>query len=552
MSNQPTRPRHWLRFVSQSSSLRTRVVLLAVVAIAPLALERIASMQEARREQIAAAGRHAFDLAQAMVDRQSEIVVAAKELLQMVGHATERIPLRSRECSRLLADTASDISWARTLSVADAEGRILCSSNPRVLGVDTSGTAHFRAAARGGGFALSDPVYARPGVPPDLHAAYGKRGADGTVASVLMATLAMRPLSQTLPGERPDGEALALLVDSAGIVVASAPEEAGWEGRDLSGTPFLHEIAARGTGTVAIRDPAGTPRIWGFLPLSFGGGKILVGFDERSVLQAADRDTALAYGQFAFSLLLMLLGAWFFGDHAILRPIRTLARHAERIGRGDLSPRAGKAPWAPEFLPLARALDSMAERLRAREHDLRSQSDRFRELATLDSLTGLSNRRVFDQRIAAAWECAAAARSPLGLLMIDVDHFKRFNDRYGHLSGDACLRAIGGILRATAAGVHAQAARYGGEEFVLLLAGDADEAQELAETLRRQVASLRIPHAEAPSGIVTVSVGWAALVPEPGSDFELLIEAADAALYASKRRRNAVTAYEPRALAEAG
>jgi diguanylate cyclase (GGDEF)-like protein len=146
---------------------------------------------------------------------------------------------------------------------------------------------------------------------------------------------------------------------------------------------------------------------------------------------------------------------------------------------------------------------------------------------------------------------SAAQASPLSLLMIDVYHFKPYNDRYGHVQGDSCLRAIGGILQGMAerGGL---AARLGGEEFAFLLANtDTGSAHRLAESIRHTVESLGIAHADAPAGRVTISIGVAAIVPAAGDRADLLVEAADAALYASKRRRNFVTASNEGALAQA-
>jgi diguanylate cyclase (GGDEF)-like protein len=147
-----------------------------------------------------------------------------------------------------------------------------------------------------------------------------------------------------------------------------------------------------------------------------------------------------------------------------------------------------------------------------------------------------------------AWQQAALCDAPVALLMIDVDRFKLFNDRYGHLEGDTCLRVIGAALaRHAPPGAHT--ARYGGEEFAVLVPeADSHQACAFAEQIRVAVAALAIAHADAPSGVVTISVGVAALVPEPGETIETLIDAADAALYVSKYPRNTVSLYAAPAL----
>jgi diguanylate cyclase (GGDEF)-like protein len=137
--------------------------------------------------------------------------------------------------------------------------------------------------------------------------------------------------------------------------------------------------------------------------------------------------------------------------------------------------------------------------------------------------------------------------------MIDVDHFKLFNDRYGHVEGDVCLRRISKLLREIATGEDDLPARYGGEEFALLMPGaDVDAALKTGERLRREVEAMCIAHASSPEGQVTISIGVAALIPGVAEDAEHLVEAADIALYAAKRRgRNAVVAHGAVVLAEA-
>jgi diguanylate cyclase (GGDEF)-like protein len=178
----------------------------------------------------------------------------------------------------------------------------------------------------------------------------------------------------------------------------------------------------------------------------------------------------------------------------------------------------------------------MAVKLGERDRELRTVNRHLETLASMDSLSGLANRRSFDARLDAEWQRAANLKRPIALMMIDVDHFKLFNDNYGHLEGDQCLRVIGDAL-ATASSHKADfAARYGGEEFVLLLPDtDLPSAVEFANRLRAAVASLAIAHRLTPRGHVTVSIGVACLTPGGEATPQALIEAADAGLYAAKR-----------------
>jgi diguanylate cyclase (GGDEF)-like protein len=187
----------------------------------------------------------------------------------------------------------------------------------------------------------------------------------------------------------------------------------------------------------------------------------------------------------------------------------------------------------------------MAAKLAAREEELRIANQHLDELASLDGLSGLANRRGFDRELAREWKRAGEKCQPIALMMIDIDHFKLFNDRYGHVAGDTCLRAVGETLSLVTLDEAALVARYGGEEFTLLMPGlDIARAAALAEEVRSAVEDLQINHSESPCGHVTVSIGVESLVPDKFQTAADLVEAADTALYAAKRRgRNTVVAH---------
>ena len=176
-------------------------------------------------------------------------------------------------------------------------------------------------------------------------------------------------------------------------------------------------------------------------------------------------------------------------------------------------------------------------RARARTHlTLKHQNDLLRQWAYLDGLTGVSNRRMFDERLLAEWARAVRHRTPLGLLLIDVDHFKRFNDRYGHLVGDDSLRRVAKALKAGLRRPTDLLARYGGEEFAVLLP-ETDEAGALAvgRALCEQVRGLAVPHEDNPGlGVVTVSIGVAQHPACGLGQAAALLALADSALYRAK------------------
>ncbi len=178
---------------------------------------------------------------------------------------------------------------------------------------------------------------------------------------------------------------------------------------------------------------------------------------------------------------------------------------------------------------------ALLEQKNALQVSLAASEARFRALAQTDELTGLANRRSFNRRLQADWEQARVSRLPLALLLIDADHFKQYNDVFGHLEGDECLRVVARLITTAVGRGPALVARYGGEEFAVLLPGtDAENARFVAEAVRETIASERLPHPTGPHGIQTVSVGATALVPAAGEGSEVLVKRADEALYCAK------------------
>ena len=168
----------------------------------------------------------------------------------------------------------------------------------------------------------------------------------------------------------------------------------------------------------------------------------------------------------------------------------------------------------------------------------------LKTLAAKDSLTGLFNRRSFDQALQAEWLRARRTKRPLALLFADVDHFKLFNDRHGHQRGDECLRAVATIIGERAFRPTDLAARYGGEEFAIVLPEtDRDGALEVAERIRTGVLEMRLAHGAAGAGAhVTISVGVALMSGDELGGADQLLSQADQALYAAKRLgRNRIT-----------
>lgn len=535
-------------------SIRARLLALALIAVVPLMIDRARLTEVNRAERLGVVANEAMAIARQGIDAQHEIIVAVKSIMQVVARAHATIASSEEGCARFLAGTMSDAPWIRSLSIIGANGRVACTTQPNTIGLDVSDRTYFQKALSGRTFVVSDYVigHSRGGL--SLVAAAPTWGPNGENTGVITAGVDLLWIERLVAeiGRRP-GAALSI-IDGTGTVLAAYPDPEKWFGKKLVSSPLVQTMTAQSSGTATLEGIDGVRRIFGFTRLPDTDAYLAAGLDETTVLRGIDREMWLSYAQFAIVGLIVLFGVWIGGERSIVRPIRLLARAASRIGYGDLDARATRRDWAAEFVPLATALDNMALRLHEREEELRIANTHLEQLTRLDSLSGLANRRGFDLRLETEWQQAAKSGLPFALLMIDVDHFKLFNDRYGHVEGDACLRAVGEALAQAGCWDAAIVARYGGEEFAVLVANaDSERALRVGETLRAAIEALNMPHESAPLGRVTVSVGVASLKVVKGLPTQILIEAADAALYGAKRRgRNAVVSHSAIELLKAG
>ena len=199
-----------------------------------------------------------------------------------------------------------------------------------------------------------------------------------------------------------------------------------------------------------------------------------------------------------------------------------------------------------------RTMKREAELLRLvqeRTTELEAANARLETLSYADALTGVANRRAFERALDVEWRRGIRSHEPLTLLLIDIDHFKGFNDAYGHQAGDTCLATVAEALGACVRRAADCVARYGGEEFAALLpATDVAGGRAIAERMRAAVEALQLASTAGEGGIVTVSIGYATIHATDSNDPADLVAAADAALYEGKRlgrNRVAVAAVVP-------
>ena len=296
-------------------------------------------------------------------------------------------------------------------------------------------------------------------------------------------------------------------------------------------------------------------------------GALAASIAELSAPQTATEDmllqlrrTATLAHDFENNLLMafLLLGAGLATLFGLLRlhlarPLQGIMAFLNQLGTGAAS-QPPKRSFIVELGNIAASLENLGTCLSlatVRSQKLASEHDHFQKMSLVDGLTGVGNRRAFDEKLRTLWLQAQQGQTPLSLIMLDVDTFKRYNDNLGHQAGDECLRRVAAAMSRAARSTDV-CARYGGEEFALLLPGaDAAKAQVVAARVHAEVAREQLPHpASTVSTFVTVSLGVSCITPNPDQNIEshTLVRQTDAALYDAKaagRNRTCVFGQKP-------
>ncbi len=527
--------------------IRARLALLALLLVAPLMVERVRSLEDTRTKQIAQTSQEYSNLVQHSSDTQREIVSSVETILKSTAYIRASGGV-ARSCDIMRASLPTNLPWIRVVMIVGGDGRIQCSTNNLYIGTDLSDRPYLKKARETRNFVFSDFLLARPTNTPMIMAAYPVSALNADSDAVIIASIGLDWMSKLMTNLSGRPGIMSVLVDSTGTVLAAPSDQASLIGKPIDAVPLLSAAAERAlnssapVGSITFTSSDGSRRLVNFALISGTQSRVIVSIDEAKVTAAINREIRTAYWQLAFVCLFVLLGALIGAEKLIIEPIEMMTDMARRFGEGDTSARVKHSRLPSEFVPLARAFNAMAAQLSSRERELVATNDRLTVIASIDMLSGLANRRGFQSRLDFEWMKAQQYNIELSLLMIDVDHFKLYNDTYGHPEGDACLTRLGETLAGIAADNMGFAARYGGEEFCLLLPNtSAPLAMGIGEAVRATVQALAMPHMTSSHQAVTVSVGVACTLPSETQRPGDLIEAADAALYAAKHRgRNAV------------
>jgi diguanylate cyclase (GGDEF)-like protein len=522
-------------------SVRARLVVLALIMVVPFMADRVRTLESSRANQARALSVQLLNSARNNAEAQREMVSSIEALLKTISYSATAGAASGQFCGMIRSSFNVDLPWITSLMVAGANGKIVCSTSPNYDGINLDDRPYFQSALQTHQMVLSSYVLNKTTGQPALLAAYSAPAAAGEPQFVAVAGISLQWMTRLMSGLRNRPGVIGSVVDAHGTVLARS-EGDDRIGHRITDQSLFNLLKTQEAGSTTAVAADGSRRVVSFARIPDTGLNLIINVDETRIVGDIDRDIRSAYLQLTLVSIAVLLGAWMLGERLILRPIRVLTTMTARLGMGDFSTRSDRTALPPEFAQLAAELNIMANQLGERERELRASNNQLSVLASLDSLSGLANRRGFDSRLGFEWVRAEHSGHQLALMMIDIDHFKLFNDTYGHLEGDACLRHVGETLAAIADEVVGFAARYGGEEFSLMIpAINAERASEIGEMVRTAIERLNVPHSAAPLGYLTVSIGIAVDGPRPDNDATALVEAADASLYAAKRRgRNLV------------
>ncbi|KAB1076326.1 GGDEF domain-containing protein [Methylobacterium planeticum] len=395
-----------------------------------------------------------------------------------------------------LFDNAANASGLGAILVVDERGRLLTASEPEVARDLTLQDLPALAILRsnpGPGLVIGGPVQCRVTGRPVMTLSHRITKPDGGFGGMVTGTIELAYF-QDLFAKLHIGQGGSVnLFQADGTLLVRQPFVAANVGRSIAGGATFRRFNESPRGTFVENSAIdGAERLYAYAHV--GGLPLIVdvALGTESIL-AAWLPKAVTVGALILGLCLATLGL------TVL-----LQREVVRRAAAEANSRAANAELAA--------------------------------LALTDSLTGLPNRRRYDEVIAREWRRASRTWTPLSLLVLDTDHFKHYNDRFGHQSGDVVLKAVARCLGETLNPLDAIACRIGGEEFGIVLPGaSAAEARAVAERVRRAVVGLQIPHAPEVGGVVTVSIGIAHVVPGAQDTPEALFAEADAALYEAKR-----------------
>ncbi len=485
-------------------------------------------------------------IAELTAKRPELIIESVHQLLFAIGGQVDNLLSDRQNCHRYFHRLLPEGGGLyRSLGLIQPNGDIFCSSivSKSRDSINVKDRSHFGMAAATGKFSVGEYQVGRVTGSAGINFAYPVLDANGRLQAVVFAGLNMDTFIEQgesrREGLRRSLSRVATILDRNSVVLAQYPMVNATVGEKYPNPRVVEALSIPGNTLFTTTDLAGESRLYaaenaGINPDGVAPLRVIVSTPSQKIFAEADQNLLrTTLGILGITILLVVI-AWFGAETLVLRRVRTLLDVADRIRTGDLSARSGFGEGNEELTRLGSALDAMAQELQIRDRQLQAALHRLNEQAATDQLTGLPNRRYLWEALSAELMRARRKQTPLAVILLDIDHFKQFNDRWGHEAGDLVLKNVSYAIRTVVRGSDI-VARHGGEEFVIVLPeADAEIALARAEGVRLEIAGLKLTYDGESLGTVTASFG-VAVSRKLIETAEGLVRIADHAMYEAKQ-----------------
>jgi diguanylate cyclase (GGDEF)-like protein len=532
--------------ILKNLSTRARIAILIVASALPiLALVIYSSIMQ--REVAEHDEQQELRLiAELVAKRPEQLMESAHQLLIAIGSQADHLLADRVECHRYFRRLLPEGGGLyRAMGLTLPSGDVFCSSTVSNSSgsVNVRDRSYFRMAVESGKFSVGEYQVGRVTGSSGINFAYPVMNADGSLQVVAFAGLNIETFIEQGESRR-EGLRSALgrmvtILDRNNVVLAQYPTTKVSIGEKHPNPRVIEALSRPGNSLFAATDQDGVSRLYavenvGMNPDGIAPLRVIVSVPSHMIFAEADQALLrTTFGILVITILLVVV-AWFGAEILVLRRVRTLLDVADRIRTGDLAARAGFGKGDEELTRLGSAFDAMAQELQIRDTELQDALQRLNHQAATDHLTGLPNRRYLWEALGAELMRARRKKTPLALMLLDIDHFKKINDCWGHEAGDLVLKNVTYAIRAVVRGSDL-VARHGGEEFVVVLPEAAEDiALARAEAVRIEIAGLKLTYGGQSLGTITASIGIA-VSRELRESAEGLVRIADLAMYEAKQ-----------------
>jgi len=517
----------WRHRPSQRLLFSALVFLIVLVLVVSFTL---ASLDNYRRH-VKIAEQELLAKAQLVATAHEQWILETRSLMATMAVGVARLEDIPGDCSGLLHRYVSVLNGLDTVLLLNRQGNLLCATRRINKPMNFADRLYFQRALNEKSFSVGRFIIGRVSGERVLPMAFPILDRQGRVKMVLVAGRTLEWIRGVMARQSLSADIAITVVDGEGTVLAHGAG-VNYKVEQLYPIAEVREAIKRWReGVMLSRTPEGEEAIVAYTRLGPEKSDVFVIASQSSEHNLEPTLSIIRSNllQFILTMVIVIGALWVGLGHWVLAPLQRLADTMGLI-------RAGKSGVRVEDMGPSREFVAIGENFNDMLYTLEATSEKLRRLADNDSLLGIPNRRLLDERLHSEWRRLSRSEEPLSLLMIDVDLFKNYNDYYGHQAGDECLKSVSAVLRSALNRPADMVGRYGGEEFVAVLPEtDSEGAVSIACHIQQLMAERGIPHAASSvADYVTLSIGVATMTPAPEQHVDALLESADKALYEAK------------------